>query len=611
MSGIRGPESTPEIARGLSQVVSQALADDAPVGALEAACHLAQLLSMSGLERLLGALETRAAAGWPPALRPVIDQVRRAADACGREASIEPLRRMDEELGLVARAIERVPRSPEPPVAPASGPRPAAGSTPVLLAEALAGLPVQRAHQEVLQRTRLHPSVAGALRAALDWLLGDSEPQLRMWLASDGSALEVTCESVVYANVHAASEVLTNVGAHLGPAGERPGAWTVRVPILAERETFLMVEQDELQLAVPWHAVARVRLMPADTIDAMARRQGLPVLAPIAAAPRRAAEQPVVVVALGLKRACLVADRLVWRMSAEPADPAEAPPATGISRAVRSDEGDLYWVLDPAWLLRGVAAPALAEPRRPRPATPPAPEPEPIAPPPPIPFTLHAMRSAPAEAPEAIEAAEPEGTAEPFPRQDEPIHALSPSDVEPMRLVEREAHEPPSPEAPPPATIDEAPAPAPPTAPPPPERRAPAVAQALVAEDSITARVFLVRLLEQRGLAVHAVGTAAELRSLLPHGPWALVCADIDLPDARGEAFLSEVTQRAADARSPLVALVRDAADESVARAAGAVATLRKPYERDALDRLLARLVPGLPARPAPGGADPREWGAR
>ncbi|MEK7330327.1 MAG: hypothetical protein AAB113_05945, partial [Candidatus Eisenbacteria bacterium] len=72
--------------------------------------------------------------------------------------------------------------------------------------------------------------------------------------------------------------------------------------------------------------------------------------------------------------------------------------------------------------------------------------------------------------------------------------------------------------------------------------------------------------------------------------------------------------RRAGATRSPLVALVRDAADETVARAAGVTATLRKPYEREALERVLARLVPDLPGgsgRGHGGAADPREWGAR
>ncbi|MEK7330671.1 MAG: response regulator, partial [Candidatus Eisenbacteria bacterium] len=586
MSGAGGHDAAREIARGLSQIVTQALDDGASVRTLDAARDLAQLLSLRGLNRLLGALSPHAGAAWPAALKPALEQVRRAAAECGREGNVEALRSVDDELALMAQAIERVPLAP-PSTTPwtAAGnrsARAAAESAPVPLAGALEGLPVQRGNEELLRKVRLHPPVAGALRAALDWLLGEGAPRLRLWLASDGSALEVTCEGIVFSGVHPASEVLANVGAHLGPAGDRPGAWTVRVPILAERETFLMLEQDELQLAVPWHAVARVRLMPADTIDAMARRQGLPVLAPLAIAPRRAAEQPVVVVALGLKRACLVADRLVWRMSAQPAEAPGEPPASGIVRAVRSDDGDLYWVLDPAWLLRGIAAPVVADAGRrgpppvatapPRPPAPPARE-VPAGPPPPIPFPSTAAR----------------GWTEPA--AGEPIRSLGAQDVEPLETApadpEAGTTSVPSVTPAPAAPIESAgtPEPASPAAPPAPiesagtpEPASPAARasrQALVAEDSITARIFLVRLLEQRGFAVHAVGTAAELRTLLPQGPWALVCADLELPDARGEAFLIAVMRSAGATRSPVVVLVRDAADETVARAAGVTATLR------------------------------------
>lgn len=622
MSGVGGQDAARELARGLSLLVSQALGDHAPIGSLDAARHLAQLLSLQGLDRLLDALSPHAAGVWPAELRPAVEQVRRAAEACGREGNVEPLRRLDEQLGLMARAIDRVPavRDPAAPRTSASREaRPAVDSAPVPLAVALEGLPVQRDHEELLHRIRLQPPVAGALRAALDWLLGDAVPQLRLWLSSDGSALEVTCEGVVFSGIQPASEVLASVGAHLGTTGDRPGAWTVRVPILAERETFLMLEQDDLPLAVPWHAVVRVRLMPADTIDAMARRQGLQVLPPLAVASRRAAEQPVVVVALGLKRACLVADRLVWRMPARPAEATGAPPAPGIVRVVRSDDDDHYWVLEPAWLLRDVAAPVMAEAGRstPRHSAGPRSEPPRVTPPArlPIPFPTAAAR-APVEEPavDAMPALTPQDV--------EPLEAPAPDPIAPLPVTaapsESPAHSaPPEASAPShaPARAAAPSAPREPAAHAQPSRPpAPAVGQALVAEDSITARIFLVRLLEQRGLAVHAVSTAAQLRALLPHGPWAVVCADVELPDARGEAFLLELMRSAGSSHSPLVALVRDAADEAMARAAGVAATLRKPYEREALDRVLARLVPNLPggARPGDGGtADPREWGAR
>jgi CheY-like chemotaxis protein len=146
-----------------------------------------------------------------------------------------------------------------------------------------------------------------------------------------------------------------------------------------------------------------------------------------------------------------------------------------------------------------------------------------------------------------------------------------------------------------------------------PPTRATGRREVLVAEDSITARIFLVRILEQRGFAVHAVGTAAELRALVPLGPWALVCADSELPDARGSEFLIEIMRAAGATGSPMVALVRDGADERLARLAGVAATLRKPYEPAAVARVLSRLVPDLPGTPRGPGhpPDPGEWGAR
>ncbi len=601
MSDAGGHGPAQQIARALSQSVASALEAGASTRTLERARELAELLSLRGLGSLLGVLAPHAGGVWPVPLRPVVERVQRAAAECTREDNVDVFRRVDHELALMARAIERVPlgrlASPAPD-APARPAWSAAESAVVPLAEVLDGVPAQHGNPELLHRVRLHSPVAGALRAALDWLVGGSAARTRMWLASDGSALDVTCEGIAYTGVQPAAEVLESVGAHLGPAGERPGSWTVRVPILAERETFLMIEQDELQLAVPWHAVVRVRLIPAATIETMVHRQGLPVLPPLAVAARRSAEQPVVVVALGLKRACLVADRLVWRMSAEPVQAPGRPPAEGIVRSVRSDDDQVYWVLEPGWLLRGVAAPPMAQPGRrgsgsetASPAT--SPRPGSPAPRPPIPFS-----------------------APPVPT---PLAAPGPEHVEPPQKPPAAAEAgatatvpEPAPTATAPSPVAPPPSPAMPPAPATP--RAPASRRALVAEDSITARIFLVRLLEQQGFLVHAVATAAELREWLPRGPWSLVCADCVLPDVRGAEFLRDLTQSVGAARVPLVALVRDAEDEKAARAAGVAATLRKPFEREALERMLSRLahdVSGGSGRGHGVAPDPREWGAR
>ncbi len=581
MSDAGGHDRAQEMARELSQCVTRALDDSVPSRSMDDARRLAQTSLLQGLDRLLGVLAPYASDRWPGPLRPVIERIQRAAVECAAHGSLDGFRRLDDELGLMARAIERVPLAR---LAASVASRPdanAASSASVPLADALEGIPGERGDGDLMRRVHLRTPVAGALRAALDWLVGGSPARMRMSLASDGSALDVICEGIAYNGIQPAADVLASVGGHLGPAGDRPGAWTVRVPIRAERETFLMLEQDELQLAVPWHAVVRVRLIPADTIEMMLKRQPLPVLPPLAVSSRRMAEQPVAVVALGLKRACLVADRLVWRMSAVPTDAPDAPPADGIRRAVRTDDGEVHWVLEPDFLLRNVVAPSMGQ-SAPGGARPPAAPtaPAPAAPRSPLPFP------------------------EPAPA---PLAELTGDRIEPLAP---EPHAEPAP-AGPVTTPESAPAaPAAPAAP-----RAAAPRRALVAEDSIAARIYLVRLLEQQGYLVHGVATDAELRAAMAEGPWTLVCADSGLAEAPGASPMTDHLRAAGAAGATLVALVRDGEDERRARDAGVTAILRKPFERAAFDRLLARLAQA----PATGDGnderdddpDPREWGAR
>jgi CheY-like chemotaxis protein len=568
MSDVGGHDRAQEMARGLSQSVSHVLDESLPIRSVDGARQLAQTLSLQGLDRLLGALAQYAHGTWPMPLRPVVERVQRAAAECARSGQVDVFKKMDDELGLMARAIERVPLARITANAPPRTVAPPLESAAVPLGDVLEGMPSARNDADLLRRVHLRPPVAGALRAALDWLVGGSGARMRMWLASDGSALDVICEGIAYTGIQPAAEVLASVGAHLGPTGERPGAWTVRVPIQAERETFLMIEQDDLQLAVPWHAVVRVRLIPADTIDIMLRRQALPVLPPLKASSRRMTEQPVAVVALGLKRACLVADRLVWRMSAEPARAAGPPPADGIGRVVETDDGEQHWVLEPEWLLRGVAAPAVGQP---------APRVSPL-PAPPLPPSFER----PPASRDPI----------PFPEQIRPAPAalmLGPEHVAPLERERDTSDAAPGAVAPADAA-DDAPAP---TAEPVPPAQAPR--RALVAEDSIAARIYLVRMLEQHGYLVHAVPTAAELRVSLAEGPWALVCADGAMPDGPSAGLLSDLAGAAA-AGTAVIALTRDTDDETAARAAGLTMTLRKPFDRDAFDHLLDRLGPDASA---------------
>ena len=131
-------------------------------------------------------------------------------------------------------------------------------------------------------------------------------------------------------------------------------------------------------------------------------------------------------------------------------------------------------------------------------------------------------------------------------------------------------------------------------APAPPGRRP--LRTALVAEDSITARIFLARLLARLGFDVRTVDTAAALRAELERGAWSLACVDVELPDETGAAFLAGLVARHG-ARTPFLALVRDAEDRAAARHAGIERMLRKPFDHQELEQVLDHL--GLvPRRP-------------
>src|SRR6185436_4259586 len=148
-----------------------ALEPGAPAGTLDAARDLARLLSLRGLERLLASLAPHAGGAWSPVLEPVVGQVRGAAAECGRAGDVVALRRLDDELALMAQVIERVPLvvAAASRGAAAGGPsRPASEAAPVLLGDVLTGLPVQSGSEALLEKVRLRAPVAGALRAALD-----------------------------------------------------------------------------------------------------------------------------------------------------------------------------------------------------------------------------------------------------------------------------------------------------------------------------------------------------------------------------------------------------------------------------------------------------------
>jgi len=103
------------------------------------------------------------------------------------------------------------------------------------------------------------------------------------------------------------------------------------------------------------------------------------------------------------------------------------------------------------------------------------------------------------------------------------------------------------------------------------------------------ARVFLTRMLDARGFETVGAAGAADGQRELARGGWALVCADVELPDVRGGEWLRTLAGRVRG-ETPVVALVRDRHDRDLAAAAGISRMLRKPFDESELIGLLAQL---------------------
>ncbi len=611
-----------EIAHGLLVALRPAIASGAQPLAMALARDVAQLLNLGGLDRLLAACQPHAGRPWPASLGPALERILREAARCEAAGDIEPFRAVDAELAALAAELESIEWN--------SAGAMAAGvpAIPTLsAADVLGELPLaEEVDVGVLRSLRLTVPVAAALRAALDWLTSGIQPPRPVRVATGEGLLEILCERVDPSGLRPANDVLSEVGASLGPTaateGDRPpaGGWVVRVPTSSARDVYLMLLQGDLRLALPWHAVLRLAMIPAGEIAARARRAGasagsaVTVLEPLAPLGAPSGERPVALLALGFKRAYLVADRLVWRLKADPCEAGTSPPVPGLSRAVRTDEGEIYWVAEPAWLLRDVALPELPAARRRDPE--PAPRSRPRASAsggaavPGAPGDQGPREQVPREQVPREQVPREQVPREQIPRgQVPPPVPLRSADVEALPLATPgESPEPPvrapsrPQDRPRPTASGPAPGPGPtpgsaPRVEPPASSPAPGARRALVAEDSITARIFLGRMLEQHGFEVCLVENASELLREIARDPWSLVCVDIELPDARGPELLRAVAERLED-RSPLVVLVRDREDIAAAGAAGQPRVLRKPFDLEELTALLSRL--GIASRGVP-----------
>ncbi len=569
---------------GLLRALRPALEPGADAEAPRAARDVAQVLLLPGLDAALGESLRHEGPEPPREAAHVIARIARLADAAEQAGSLAPFTEADGQLGALAETLAGMEWSQPDPAVRAAAVVPAAE----VLRDWLPG------SGHALERARLSPVAAGALRAALDWLL---EPGARAELELHDTALALVLPEVRPEGLALAGATLSAADGALLEGDD--GRWQLRVPLLVERSSFLLVRQGHLALALPWHAVARLRMLSPEARAAL-REQ---VLALLAAAAELHGERPAALLAHGLRRAWCVAERIVWRIVAEPGEPDRASPMAGLERSIEVEDGERYWVTEAAWMLRRVepaptpaaawtprthALPALSEaPGVPAAAFEPLSaadlaSPVPVAPA--LPTRLTAEHAVPLSAPPepAAEDARPheppplERRARTRPEPPPPVNAM------PARSVAAVTH-----------VLTHAPAeggtPAGRASGAPTWHEAP---RALVVDDSLVARLFLGRLLERRGYQVEFAASAAEASPLLALGGWQVVFADLSLPDQPAPEWLEALAgQRAAHDRPfALVALTRDRDDDAAAAAAGLGHMLRKPFESESLDALLSRL---------------------
>jgi CheY-like chemotaxis protein len=571
-----------EIATGLAAAVRSAIATtrqpEAPTAASlawAAAADIAELLDLPGLAALLTACTGAPATATAPLDR-ALNRLARLADETESRGDVGAFASADRELatlaasaGLAWRAAVTAESAAAPtPASPGPG---SSAPAETAVAEDVRSLDVLLTDfvfddPAAVAKAMVVLPVAAGLRAALDWIAADAGGRLHVEMQD--AALTLVARAAHEGGLGAAGAVLGLTGGALFP--EPDGRWALRVPLHAAKPAYLLARQGELSLALPWHAVAKLKITDEASRGAMTE----PSLEPWSALARPRGERPAALLALGLLRAWLHLDHIVWRVFARP-EPAEAIDAVpGGRHVVRTEEGEEYRVVDVAEALHAV--PPLHTP-------PPAPRMHPaevaagerLAPAPEAAAIALVPEPVAAPAPVAVEAKKP---AAPVVLGAEFVRALG----FPAGAVVATPAPPAVTPAPEPSAAREPVAPAP---------RA-AITRVLVVDDSLVARMELGRVLERHGWEVEWVETAAEMWSVLPENEWAIVFVDVSLPDARGRAHLKTLAdrQRTARRRFEVVALTRDASDEQLVHDAGITRMLRKPFAPGAVERAVREL---------------------
>jgi len=533
----RGGANERGLAEGLVAALKGALAaSDPEAPAWRNAADVADLLRLSGLAALLQTCRVHASSR-PADVVSALDRVSRLVAETEAQRDLAPFVQVDRELAAMAEIVAEQkwvvpPGTRQAPVALQS------------LGDLLADLTVDDA--AALARCTVSLQVGAGVRAAIDWLEAEAGGTIKV-VVQDAVAM-LSLRIAHEAGLAPAGAVLALTGGALLPESE--GRWTLRVPLHAERPAFLLARQGALSIAIPWHAVARLRIAGEAAREAL----GEPSLEPWSPLQRAHGERPAALIAQGLSRAWLHLDHIVWRIFAAPEPgrtPAEMPWAYQV---VRTEQDERYFVIDANLALREV--PALETP---------------------APRVRSRVPAAPAEVAVPVGASvSPSGSREhparsvvTAPVAPPTLVVLGRDQVQPLARASRSAA---------------APSPRPTLAP-----VAPRPRRALVVDDSLVARLALMRVLEGEGWVVEAVESAAELWRALEHESWDAVFIDVSLPDARGREHLAQLVSRGLLMPEPfaVIALARDAGEERLVQEAGITQSLRKPFAPGALEGLV------------------------